>query len=277
MHEPTLEVVSAGRSRHVRAYVRRLLLVSSGVLALLGTARPAAAIRPFVTDDARVVGAKLGQVETWGVLDRIQLDQNIFAAIGPTDWLEVTLGVVHGAAHRRGNDRRWGLSGPILQAKALAIEAQPNGHPGLAICAGILPPWGTASQKPAGTGLFTYLALTESLWEERLLIHANVGYAGTEQATERQWKRSLTAGLGTQFRIYGPAHGVAEIYYADPYDPVAVTSAAQIGFRFIWQEWFQNDVTLGGSLADPPRGERTQAEAARWITFGIRVVSPELW
>jgi len=39
-------------------------------LVLLLIQNSAHAIRPFVTDDARVVGNRLGQVESWLVLDR---------------------------------------------------------------------------------------------------------------------------------------------------------------------------------------------------------------
>jgi hypothetical protein len=66
--------------------------------------RPARAIRPFVTDDARVVGGKLLQLETWVLVDRLVLEHNALVAVGPTDWLELTAGLLHSGIHS-GADR----------------------------------------------------------------------------------------------------------------------------------------------------------------------------
>lgn len=245
------------------------------VLAALLAARSARAIRPFVTDDARVVGKRLGQVETWMVVDRIQIDHNLLAAIGPTDWIELTAGFVQGAAHR-GPDRRWGITGPILQSKILLKHAEPNGLPGVAIAGGVLPPWGTPSQRPLGVGLFTYLAVTESLWNEALLVHANLGHATADLGPEG-WIHAWTAGLGAQVRVVAGLHAVGEIYKTDPYDPKAANSATQLGVRYVFSDQVQIDWTYGSTLGRPPGGERTAAEASQWSTLGLRLVSPELW
>ncbi len=256
----------------------RLVASATVVVAVLLAATTAHAIRPFVTDDARVVGDRLGQLETWVVVDRIQLDHNVLAAIGPTDWIELTAGFVHGAAHR-GPDRRWGITGPIAQSKLLLKHATPDGLPGVAIAFGALPPWGTASQRPLGLGLFAYLAVTESLRDEAILVHANVGVAAAERGSghDPRWTRAWTAGLGAQVKVIAGLHAVAEVYHADPYDPIAATAATQLGARYVFSEQVQVDWTYGAAFDRPPRGERTAAEAGQWSTLGLRLVSNELW
>jgi hypothetical protein len=77
---------------------RSSLLVMATLVAVTAP-RPAYAIRPFVTDDARVVGHKLAQLATWILLDHRELEHDLLAAIGPTDWLELTLGLRHGGVH----------------------------------------------------------------------------------------------------------------------------------------------------------------------------------
>ncbi len=94
-------------------------------LALLMAQSETYAIRPFVTDDARVVGDRLGQVESWLVLDRQETAHNTLFAIGPTNWLEITSGFTHGGGYRD-TASNYGITGGILQAKALVRETKSN-------------------------------------------------------------------------------------------------------------------------------------------------------
>lgn len=50
-------------------------------MAVAGMAR---AVRPFITDDARVVGLRYAQAEAWQQWDML--------AYGPTKWLELSVG-----------------------------------------------------------------------------------------------------------------------------------------------------------------------------------------
>jgi hypothetical protein len=205
-------------------------------MASLGT-RPAQAIRPFVTDDARVVGNKLAQVETWFLLDRQVLEHNVLGAFGPTDWLELTVGFTHGAMHS-GPEGGYAITGPILQLKGLFLTARNNGRPGIALAAGALPPLGVGAFTPPGWGGFAYLAVTESLFDEWLLLHGNLGVAVADEgphASEGRLRTLVTAGFGFQARVFAGLHGVAEVYYGDPYDPSADFPALQVGFRYILQ------------------------------------------
>lgn len=253
--------------------LQRLVVLAAALVAV-----QAYAIRPFVTDDARVVGGKLAQLETWVLVDRLIFEHNALVALGPTPWLELTLGLTHGAVHS-GEGAGYSLTGPILQAKFLLKPAEDHGWPGFAIALGALPPWGLGAFVPPGWSGFTYLAVTESLFEERLLLHANLGFAlGDEPdgAGARRFRPLLTAGFGFQARIVAGLHGIAEIYHGDPYDPRSAFGAMQVGFRYIFSDAVQVDGTFGSSLV-ALSGRAGHASTEQWGTLGLRLVTPELW
>ena len=235
------------------------------ILVLLFTQSAAHAIRPFVTDDARVVGARLGQVESWLVFDKQQISQNALFAIGPTKWLEITSGFTHGG----GFNSAWGghsITGGIFQIKALIRETKSGDWPGLAFAAGVVPPFGSGSLKPDGVSTFGYAALSQSFFNDDLMFHANLGVAAIKEET--QWRPTLTAGFGFQAKIMGKLNSVGEIYRGDPYDPTKRFMASQVGFRYIFNSNFQMDGTLGSTL---------EKDSQQWVSVGVRIVSPELW
>lgn len=239
-------------------------------LALLVAQNEARAIRPFVTDDARVVGDRLGQTESWLVLDRQETAHNTLFAIGPTNWLEITSGFSHGGSYRYAagtNDgNNYGITGGIFQAKALLRETKPNNWPGVALAAGVVPPFGSGSQKPDGVSTFGYAALSQSFFNDDLLFHLNIGITTIKEET--QWKPTWTAGLGFQAKFIGKLHSVGEIYRGDPYDPTMKSMASQIGFRYIFNFNFQMDATFGSTF---------EKDSSQWVSVGVRIVSPELW
>jgi hypothetical protein len=267
--------VAAIRARVGDALATGTLTMTLTAAAVLALPTGARAIRPFVTDDARVVGDRLAQIETWLLLDPHALEHYALGALGPTEWLELTVGAVHGGVFR-GEERGYSLSGPILQLKALLTPAIDGGHPGVALTAGVLPPWGFGGFLPAGWGAFAYVAVTQSLWEEALLLHANLGIAVGDDRNASRLEVLPTAGFGFQAKVVGGFHAVAEIYYGDPYDPAFAVPATQVGFRHIFSDSVQIDGTFGMTLAP-----QTQPDGARehgyWGTLGLRMVSPELW
>jgi hypothetical protein len=227
-------------------------------LALTPTAH---AIRPFITDDARVVGRGLAQLETWAQLDAALLQQNLLVALGPTPWLEVTLGVQHGVALEGG---RYGLAGPLAQAKALLFPPVDQGRPGVAIAAGLLAPVGFGALTPPSPGGFGFLIATASLLEERVLLHLNLGLTGLAHAGV-----SPTAGVGAQVRVVAGLHAVGEVVYGDPYAPLLRAPAGQLGFRYV----FSDEVQLDGTVAAAVSRERLEP----WGTLGLRLVTPAPW
>lgn len=240
------------------------------VATVLLASSPAHAIRPFVTDDARVVGFALAQLETWMLADRLGLDHSALVAIGPTPWLELTTGLLHGG---RWHDepRGYGVAGPILQGKALLHPAHSGRAPGVAVASGVITPWGFGAVNPVGWSGFGYLALTQSFFDDDLLIHANLGFIVAQDGSGGDW--SPSAGLGVQARLVGHLCAIAEIYYGDPYAPGADHAATQVGFRYLASDRIQVDGTFGTSIGIPEGEQRPEM----WGTLGLRVVTPPLW
>ena len=249
--------------RHFKCH--RFIVALTLTSALLLIQQDVHAIRPFVTDDARVVGARLAQVESWAVLDRQEIAHNTLFAIGPTNWLEITSGFTHSGGYR-GVPSNYGITGGIFQVKALVRDTKPNQWPGLAFAAGVVPPFGSGSPKPDGVGIFGYAAVSQSFFNDDLLFHVNLGATSIKEET--QWKPTWTAGFGFQAKIIGKLNSVAEIYRGDPYDPTMKSTATQVGFRYIFSPNFQMDGTFGSTLEN---------NSSQWVSVGVRIVSPELW
>lgn len=235
---------------------------------------PARAVRPFVTDDARVVGRHQAQVETWLRLDRDSLQHWIVPAFGPIAPLEVTLGALHGAPR---TNARYTLSGPLVQAKLLLRPAEAGHGPGFAIVGGTMLPFGIgAFVSPVNA--FAYLAGTQVFGDDAVLVHGNLGAAGarseapadaTAQEAERHARVRLTWGLATQLHLWGPANLALEVFSGDPYAEVA-GGACQAGLRFIVSEVVQLDASGGVGLWGVPR-------MPGWVSIGLRIVSRRLF
>jgi hypothetical protein len=246
------------------------------VLSLALVARPAAAVRPFVTDDAHVVGAGHVQLESWFRGDPNTMQHWAVAAVGPNDRMELSVGFVHGANNATGQ-HRYSISGPLVQGKFLIFHVEPNRWPGLAVAFGFLPPWGTGGFEPTSITGFAYLALTESLFDkDRVLLHLNLGYFGATKSDSLAPDdprgtalAALTWGVGTEIRIVGPWHAIGELYSGDPYARGG-SGAVQGGFRFFFSDHLQWDVTTGaGVFGDTP--------SAPFFGSGVRLVSHALW
>jgi hypothetical protein len=226
--------------------------------------RPAFAVRPFVTDDARVVGEHQAQIET-----SVRYDQDMFTnlnlfAFGPTVRSEVTLGFTNGFALDKESNRSYSATGPLMQFKYLFWEAKKNSYPGMAIAMGGAPPVGKAAFKPEKWSEFVFLAATESLFDnERVLIHANLGISTTNPESVATW------GLGTQIRMIGGLHAVMEVFYNDPYAG-KTGGAYQVGFRHIVSDSVQIDMTMGGGIFG-------SEQMPTFAGMGLRMVSDKLW
>ena len=165
-------------------WLMRFLLIAAVLVMILP--RPALAVRPFVTDDARVVGNHVMQLET-----SVRYDKDTFAnlnlfAYGPTENSEVTIGFSNGFPLEMESNRSFSIIGPLMQFKYLFWEAKPNGYPGMAGAVGALPPWGKGDFRQETWSEFAYLAFTESLFDnERVLVHANIGISTTNSRGSR--------------------------------------------------------------------------------------------
>jgi len=253
-----------------RSPVAGLLVMSVFTLASEAGAQPAAGrhdVRPFITDDARVVGGGLAQVESWFRWDEESAQQWLLAALGPTQWLELTVGGVAGQ-DRVGESGRFTYALPLVQAKALLRPYAPGSAPGAALVAGTFLPGGEGALVPQGYGLFVFGIASQSFGTgDRVLLHGNLGV--NHQWLDPEDTTVLTWGLGTQVRAVGGLHAVAEVFSGDPYVPGSGT-AVQVGARHFLSESLQLDATLGHGIAGSP-------SLPTWWTVGVRWVLPRLW
>lgn len=168
-----------------------------GVALLVFLAPRALAVRPFITDDARVVGREQAQMEMWLRRDRGAFQHWALASYGPIAPLELTFGGVHGAA--LGHGSRYSIAGPLMQAKFLLRRPTANSWPGIAVSGGAFAPGGHGEFRPHGWDSFFYTAITESLQEnDGILIHGNVGVVNSSRAGKK-----ATWGTGSQIRVRG--------------------------------------------------------------------------
>lgn len=253
----------------MRSGARLPLFASALALASLAT-RDAAAIRPFVTDDAHTVGKGHVQLETWWRRDRLSLQHWLLPAVGPTEWMELTLGGVYGASQLRQHpdEPQVGISGPLAQGKFLLHESMPNKPPGVALVVGGVSPAGRGGFEAPGWSGFSYLAVTQAfIKEDDFLIHANVGVSTISAPGLDPAK--LTWGVGTQVETVYDIHLIGEIFSGDPYVQGA-GGAYQTGIRVIFNDRVQLDATWGGGLWGdsimPP-----------WFSSGVRLVSHEIF
>ena len=239
------------------------LFCAGAILLLIIGVRPALAVRPFVTDDARVVGDHLGQMETSVRKDRSLFSNLNLFALGPTARLELTLGFVDGFPLNRDEARVFSGQGPLMQAKYLFFEAKPNSSPGFAMVVGGTPPSGLGSFRAKTWREFVYAAVTESLFDnDRVLIHGNVGTTSGDSTV-------MTWGLGTQIRVHRGFNWIVEVFQNDPYGG-DTGGAYQTGFRYIFSDRVQFDMTGGTGLWGQPR-------SSPYYGMGLRMVTDRLW
>jgi hypothetical protein len=111
------------------------------------------AVRPFITDDARVVGFKLFQWEGWLRSDPEGFQSWHMFAYGPHKRIELTLGGAFGA-DLGDEPQRFTGSAPLLQVKFLLNEYRPNKLPGVALTTGTFLPLGRGGATASGLWIF---------------------------------------------------------------------------------------------------------------------------
>lgn len=222
-------------------------------------------VRPFITDDARVVGGRLAQLETWYRQDRETIQQWFLTAYGLNDWVELTIGGVAGFSLFATEHVQRGFSYgfPLVQAKFLFRGYQANSWPGVSLAIGSFLPYGRGLLQPPGYGTFGFLIVSQSLGEnDAVLIHGNLGLNYLQFDDQDQFIN--TWGIGTQIRTIDGFHFVAELFSGDPYVPGSGVSY-QVGFR----HFFSDDLQLDGTVGDGIGGT---TKLPFWFSAGVRIV-----
>lgn len=221
-------------------------------------------VRPFITDDARVVGERLAQLETWVRFDKEAGQHWILGAYGPNKKLELTAGGVYGYQVDHDSKKTFSYALPLLQAKILFKEYKPNKAPGFGMVMGTFLPFGQGSFKPAGYGTFGYLTVSQCFGEgDKFLFHGNLG--GNYLHVDGSNNLITTWGLGTQIKAYKGMHLVGEIFSGDPYIPGTGTSW-QAGYRYFFSDLVQIDMTVGDGIAG-------DVIMPFWFSAGVRIVT----
>lgn len=235
------------------------------IFGCMGHSISAWAVRPFITDDARVVGFRLAQWESWLRLDAHAQQQWHMFAYGPNRKLELTGGMVMGFDRSRPElGREFSYALPLLQGKYLFRPYADKEVPGVALVAGTFLPGGRGAFVPPGYGAFSFLIVSQCFGEkEDVLVHLNVGQNYLFMNQQNVWL--TTWGLGAQARAYKGFHLVGEVFSGDPYIP-GTGLAYQIGFRHFFSDFVQIDATIGEGL-------RGDIALPFWGSVGIRVVT----
>jgi len=221
-------------------------------------------VRPFITDDARVVGYRLFQYETWLRFDKESWQHWTMLAYGPTNKWEISLGFVHGFEAPNYEAKGYSYAIPLLQGKYLFKEYEKNGLPGVSLIAGSFFPGGMGDFKAPGLGYFGFLALTQCFGEkENVLIHGNFGYNSVKFPGHKY--NTITWGVGTQIKTFGGLHVIGEVFSGDPYVPGSGLSY-QTGFRHIVSDFVQLDLTIGEGMAGDNK-------LPLWYGAGVRLVT----
>ncbi len=235
---------------------------------------PAWAVRPFITDDARVTPASTFLTETSLRFDSRRYQNLTLLALGLSNKWEWTVGFTDGFMTKEEDDPwKFSVAGPLLQIKYLIKEQKGvHGIPAFGIAAGVIPPWGAGSSNfaPADWSEFIYLMMSKSFSSdpERLNLHVNVGATNTHRPGGLE--QEVTWGVGLQYHLFrNILFGVTEIVSGDPYG-ISTGAIYQIGLRFFISERMQLDTSFGSGIRGDPRPES-------FFGFGFRFFTNPLW
>lgn len=227
------------------------------IILLLSFLSPASAwaARPFVTDDARLTTGGSCQLESWIRRYRDSHEFWLLPACNPFGNLEVTAGRGQASSKDVGRSQDY-----VLQAKTLFRSLQINDWGwGLAV--------GTIRHPEINPGpnllgnTYVYLPFSLSLADDRLIIHANLGWLRDRASGQH----SASWGIGGEFKVQERWLLIAENFGNDRDRPYW-----QVGARFaIVPDRVQVDATLGNQYGG--------SDAARWISFGLRLTPDQLF
>lgn len=213
------------------------------------------AARPFVTDDARLTTAQSCQLESWMRVYPASTEYWALPACNFTGNLEITAG--GGRAHY---DDATATVDYVFQAKTLLRPLETNGI-GVGFAVGkVLHPAVNPGPNLLGNA-YAYLPVTLSLFDDRALVHGNIGWL-RDRASKRD---NLTWGLGGEFVLAGRWSAMAENFGDNRGKPYW-----QVGLRtFLLPERVQVDGTIGNQYG----GEKS----GRWISIGLRITPDHLF
>lgn len=231
------------------------------------------AIRPFVTDDARINDAGQMEIESWletGYADKTWSPApafNFMVATTVSDWLEI----IAGSGVGRDGNGKFTLANPVIQPKLLLLSAEKNGRPGLALGAGTTFDAGMGELHDRGNSSYLIGMTSWRLYDDWLVTHINYG-ARMDRARRHtpkfrpHWGVGIDAGLIQEdFRF------IIEAYAGDPLHLHAPKVASQMGFRWLASDYVNLDMTFGAQPQTNEYGRKT-GKAEIWGQVGLRLL-----
>lgn len=239
---------------------------------------PAHAVRPFVTDDARIISAGQLEMETWPELlrseGRLHVGHHLMGGVSVNEWFELIVG--GGVGLDPGPAVT--VPNPVIQPKLLVWRAEDDGFPGLSVATGLTLPVGRGSMFDEATGFYVIAPITSRLFRDWLLVHANVGFTsayapdGLPTMGEGVFSMRPYWGFGLDVGVGHPdARLIVEAYDGDPFEALGPEYAFQWGGRWLKSDYVNLDLTFG---AQPlvQDGVRVNGEWEMWVQVGIRLL-----
>jgi hypothetical protein len=252
--------------------MRPLTFLPVLLTALLLSPSNALAVRPFVTDDARIISKGQIEVESWPELNSVG-DEHTYAFQGMfgysvNEWFELIVGSGVGYDRRPSEIT---VNNPVIMPKFLLYAAELESFmPGIAIGLGTSINWGRGSLYDNATGRYAIVMASWRFWDDWLNIHLNLGERASR--IERQNFSSEYWGIGFDVGvIHRDYRLIVEAYAGDPIEPIAPDIAYQWGGRWLKSDYVNFDITMG-TQREPIGFGQGGAEREYWIQFGIRLL-----
>jgi len=238
------------RFMHHRPPFKAVFLPLCTCLFGLFSSPSAYAVRPFFTDDARIVDHKACQIENGIQRERDSTEYRVMPGCNFTGNLELTIG---GARSRYDGKTR--TTDIVIQGKTLFKALEPNGWG-----------WGLTvgnSRNPvvhshAISDLYANVPMSFSFRDDRTVLHANLGWL-----REKEFNRHrMTWGLASEVKLSERIWLVAETFGQNRGKPFY-----HGGFRYV--------LIPGHIEIDTAYGNRFGSNTKeRWFVVGLRLVSP---
>jgi len=251
-----------------------LRIVRLGLFTIFATFSSFAhAIRPFVTDDARIVD--FGQIEMENWVDTTRADGkwdpapgiNGIASTSVNDWLQILAGAGTGIDA----SGRSGIANPLLSAKVLFKHTAEGGQPGFAVSYTSTFDSGSGSFQEPGRVASLAGMTTHRLFEDKLLIHLNFG-TRTDRPREGETRTRPLWGVGFDTEVFSPkTRVVVEAFSGDPLALNAPRYATQVGLRYLHSDYMQMDFIWG---AEPQLDEQLNRTGRyeQTLQIGVRLL-----
>lgn len=247
---------------------------------------PAYAVRPFVTDDARI--ADYGQIESESWMEVTHAEKefgdspgfNTMLGITPLDWLEI----IAGTGGARSSNGKWAVANPVIQTKFLFTQAQNDGSPGYALTTGATFDAGQTTlaagsttdeavnpKYQLGDNYYAIGLMTHRLLDDTVQLHINLGLRAEHQTGLGLLLRPYW-GIGLDAEVLRKdIHAIAEAYAGDPLQYNAPQYAGQFGARWIYSDYVNVDLTFGAQPTMSTYRQTTSAVEV-WGQVGLRLL-----